>query len=90
MKIKVLLILALTLTIPMLMAPMVHASNPDVYPDAKYVDIQDIVLAGSQYGLTGSARNMTIVNRADFNGNGIVDLFDLVTMITMWHTVGYP
>jgi Dockerin type I domain len=83
-KTKVLLLLALALTIPMLMAPAIRAQpNADINGDGD-VNILDIVMAGGQYMLTGAARNMTIVSKADFDGDGVITLLDLVTIIASW------
>jgi len=83
-KTKVLLLLALTLTIPMLIAPAVRAQpSADINGDGK-VNILDVTMACGQYMLTGSARNMTIVGKADFDGNGVITLIDLVTIISAW------
>lgn len=83
MKTKVLLVLALTLTMSLLMLPRVRAlPDADINGDG-HVNVLDVTLAGSQYKLTASdiGYNSTIVEKADFNGNGIVDLLDVVTII---------
>ena len=77
----------------MLIAPMAHATypnpsaNPDVDNSGHYVTILDLTLACSQYMLTGGARNMTIVERADFDNDGVVTMIDIVTLISLWHKV---
>lgn len=92
MKIKVLLFLALMLTIPMLVAPAARAwpnptADPDIDGDTHYVTILDVTKACSQFMLTGGDRDMTIVAKADFDNDGVVTMLDLVTLITMWRKV---
>ena len=83
MKTKVLIVLALTLSITLLMVPRVQAQpNADIDNDG-HVDILDVTAASAQYKLTTGdpEYDPAIVERADFNSNGVVDLMDIVTII---------
>ena len=84
MKVKVLLILISTMLL--LMAPAVRAPNGipgDINEDGK-VDISDVVLAASQYGLKpgDAGYNSTIVEKADLAPpfNGVINMLDMVTI----------
>jgi hypothetical protein len=83
MKTKVLPVLALILTIALLMVPKIHAQpNPDIDGDG-HVNISDVILAASQYRLIASdpGYDAAIVEKADFTGDGMVNLIDMVTLI---------
>lgn len=90
MKAKLLLVLALTMTMPLLfMAPKVHTSIVPIPGDINgdgHVNILDVVLAATQYMLTPDSPgyNATIVSRADLAPpfNGIINMEDLVTIIS--------
>jgi hypothetical protein len=88
-KAKLLVIFALIVTIPLLFTvPIAHASIVgDINLDG-HVTILDVVLAASQYMLKSSDPhyNSTIVGRADYNLNGVVDIMDLVTIVKNYGT----
>lgn len=91
MKAKLLLMtLALTVAMPLMMAPTIHA-NPDIPGDINSdgdVNILDIALAGGQYKLQPSdpKYNITIVGKADLAPpfDGVLNIMDIVTMIYHW------
>lgn len=86
MKAKLISILALTLTMPLLMAPMIRANGVpgDINGDGK-VNILDITSAASQYLLAPDDPNYnaTIVQKVDFTEPyGIITMLDLMTLIS--------
>lgn len=84
MKVKLLLIFALTLTMPLLMAPKTRANGVpgDIDGDGK-VTVLDVAMAGSQYLLTPDdpEYNASIVEKADFVNDDIINILDLTTLI---------
>lgn len=88
MEAKLILILALTLSLPLVMMPQIRASNGitgDINGDGK-VDILDVTLAAGQYSKEpgDSGYNATIVSKADLASpfNGVINMLDLVTLIS--------
>lgn len=90
MKAKLILILALVLTIPLLTAPTTRANGVpgDINGDGK-VNILDITLATGQYLLPPDDPNYnaTIVDKVDFTEPyGIITMLDLVTLTSLNYT----
>jgi hypothetical protein len=90
-KAKLLVIFALTMTMPLLfIVPRARALKPGDINGDGHVNILDVVLAATQYLLKPGdpGYNSTIVSRADLAPpyNGIVDILDLVTLTCYYGT----
>jgi PDZ domain-containing secreted protein len=79
------LLVVLGLTAVLFMKPALAAIPGDIDGDGD-VDIADVVLATSQYGLTPEMPNYnaTIVGLADLAPpyNGIINIYDIVTQVS--------
>ena len=91
MKLKLLVIFALIMTMPLLfIVPKARALNPGDIDGDGHVTILDVVKAASQYMLKPGDQgyNATIVSRADIAPpyDGVINILDLVTIIRYYGT----